>query len=639
MLRILLIDDNPYDRLLAIRTLEREFSPVQVKQAIKAEEFASILEAGQFDLAITDYQLRWSDGLTVLQAIKARYPDRPVIMFTNSTTQEEAVEAMKSGLDDYVVKSPQHYIRLAAAARSALEQTATRQRAATLETRLQTLLNQLDVGVYRSTLDGSLLEANPAFMRLLGLNALTEIQVGESLAPYFAPEDYAQLNQLQQNQHSEQEVQLRRIDGRLIWVRLSQTFSTVDGKMIIDGLMEDITPRKQLEQQLRQQAEALEQANRVKDEFLAVLSHELRSPLNAILGWAKLLQKQKYDEATTARALATIERNAALQTQLIEDLLDVSRIMQGKLTLNVKSVNLVSVIEATIENMCLAAEAKSIQVEFFVDAAVQPVAGDPIRLQQIIWNLLSNAVKFTPNNGRVEIRLSKVSDREKQQTTDNYAQITVSDTGKGIRADFLPYVFDYFRQSDASITRSYGGLGLGLAIVRHLVELHGGTVSAKSPGEKLGATFTVTLPLHVQPETSDIVRSHSQAHNLTGIQVLVVDDEADSRELLTFVLEDCGAQVTATQSARQALAALEKATPDVLVSDIGMPGEDGYTLLCQVRSLKSKQREIPAIALTAYARDEDYSRAIAAGFQLHIPKPIDPATLIAAIANLTGRVG
>ncbi|MBD2597522.1 response regulator [Nostoc spongiaeforme FACHB-130] len=379
------------------------------------------------------------------------------------------------------------------------------------------------------------------------------------------------------------------------------------------------------EQRLRLEAES---ANRVKDEFLAILSHELRSPLNPILGWSRLLQTHKLNPSKTAEALATIERNAKLQTQLIDDLLDVSRILRGKLNLNVAPVDLLFIIESAMETMQTAAVAKSIVIQTNLEQVGQ-VAGDSARLQQIVWNLLSNAIKFTPENGRVSIDLQQVG---------KYAQITVSDTGKGIEPEFLPFVFDYFRQADASITRKFGGLGLGLAIVRHLVELHGGTVNAASLGEGLGATFTVMLPL--LPVQSQKLQENKSSHlelDLTGVRVLVVEDDLDSREFLVFVLEQYGAKVMAAENAAACFEILPEFQPDVLISDIGMPVEDGYSLIRRIRKLPASQGgKISAIALTAYAKTEDSQQALAAGFQTHLPKPIEPTLLAKAIINLLG---
>ncbi|MEH1826188.1 MAG: PAS domain S-box protein [Nostoc sp.] len=385
------------------------------------------------------------------------------------------------------------------------------------------------------------------------------------------------------------------------------------------------------EKTARAQAET---ANRIKDEFLAVLSHELRTPLNPILGWAKLLRTRKFDEATKIRALETIERNAKLQTQLIGDLLDVSRILQGKVSLNLYAVDLKVAIAAALETVRLAAEAKSIQIQTVLSNDIGKVLGDSDRLQQVMWNLLSNAVKFTPTEGLVEVHLKQVG---------LDAQIQVIDTGKGISPEFLPYVFDYFRQADAKTTRVFGGLGLGLAIVRHLVELHGGTVQAESLGDGLGATFTVSLPLLKNSElrVSSGEPSQLELSNddtlLAGVQILLVDDQADVREFFSFVLEQYGATVTAVESADEALQTLVQSSPDILLSDIGMPLMDGYMLLREVRKLPPEQGgQIPAIALTAYAGEINYNQAMAAGFQKHLPKPVDPVDLATAIVNLIG---
>ncbi|WGV25318.1 GAF domain-containing protein [Halotia branconii] len=375
---------------------------------------------------------------------------------------------------------------------------------------------------------------------------------------------------------------------------------------------------------------AAETANRVKDEFLAVLSHELRTPLNPILGWSRLLQSQNLDPIKTTEALKTIERNAKLQAQLIEDLLDVSRILQGKLNLNITPVNLASIISDAMETVRLAADAKSIQIQTILQPNIGQVAGDSSRLQQIVWNLLSNAIKFTPSGGQVEIRLERL---------DSVAKITVSDNGEGILPQFLPYVFDYFRQADSTTTRKFGGLGLGLAIVRQLVELHGGTIQAESLGKGLGATFEVKLPLLLIPEQTNQVReSVEQALGLNGMKILVVDDDADSREFFAFLLEQEGAEVVMADSATEALAALRQFQPDLLLSDIGMPQINGYILIQQIRNLPPDQGgNIPAIALTAYAGEMNEQQAIKAGFQRHISKPVEPVDLISVICGVMRR--
>ncbi|MEA5624241.1 GAF domain-containing protein [Nostoc sp. UHCC 0251] len=385
------------------------------------------------------------------------------------------------------------------------------------------------------------------------------------------------------------------------------------------------------EQTARNAAEA---ANRVKDEFLAVLSHELRTPLNPILGWSKLLRGRQLDAAKTDYALETIERNAKLQTQLIEDLLDVSRILQGKLSLNKVSVNLTSTIQSALETVRLAAEAKSIQIQTMLDPTIGQVLGDCTHLQQVIWNLLSNAVKFTPENGQVNISLERVGSQ---------AQIQVSDTGKGIHPNFLPHVFEYFRQADSTTTRKFGGLGLGLAIVRHLVELHGGTVQADSPGEGQGATFTVKLPLMKAAQTKQENESIPSPPNpdtapLTDTQILLVDDDADTRDLIAFILEHSGAIVTSVSRATEALQVFRQTKFDLLISDIGMPEMDGYMLIQQIRTMPAELGgKVRAIALSAYAGEINQHKALAAGFQQHISKPVDPEKLVKAIITFIGK--
>jgi PAS domain S-box-containing protein len=393
----------------------------------------------------------------------------------------------------------------------------------------------------------------------------------------------------------------------------------------------------------RQEAET---ANRLKDEFLATVSHELRTPLNAILGWSRMLSSGKLDEPSVARAVETIERNAKAQGQIIEDILDVSRIITGKLRLEVAPVEIAEAIEAAVDALRPTADARGVRLQAVLETKPNLVLGDANRLQQIVWNLLSNAIKFTPKGGRVQVALSRIN---------SHVEIQVSDTGQGISKKFLPYVFERFRQADSSPSRSYGGLGLGLAIVRHLVELHGGNVTADSPGEGEGSTFTVRLPLAImregvnQLDPQSAMRLHQAAEKgipmelgleLAGVRVLAVDDEADARELLTVVLGQCGAEVRTAGSTPEAIDLLKEWRPDVLVSDIGMPGQDGYELIREVRALNTNQGgSIPAIALTAYARSEDRLKALRSGFQTHIAKPVEPAELAAVVASLVRSHG
>lgn len=455
------------------------------------------------------------------------------------------------------------------------------------------------------------------------------------------------------------EYRVIRPDGSVRWVR-DRGFPVRDaaGEVTrVTGITEDITDRKQgeaereqllaSEQAARAEAEA---ASRIKDEFLAILSHELRSPLNPILGWAKLLRSRKMDETTTHRALETIERNARLQAQLIEDLLDVSRILRGKLVLNQGHVTLSSTIEAAIETVQLNADAKSISIVSDLDTSLGPVLGDPNRLQQVIWNLLSNAVKFSADGSTVIIRLRRAEETlvppdhavigiwPTQTSGDRipYAKIEVVDTGRGIKPDFLPYVFERFRQADSTTTRVFGGLGLGLAIVRYLIEMHGGAVWAESEGESQGAIFTVLLPLLSATSEADLEQPDSPLSlDLTGVRVLLVDDEEDTREVLACTLTQYGAEVTIACSAQEVLTILDRQThPHILLSDIGMPEMDGYTLLRTVRSRSDAVGQIPAIALTAYASEADTQRARDAGFQQHIAKPVEPLAVIRTILQL-----
>jgi signal transduction histidine kinase/ActR/RegA family two-component response regulator len=522
---------------------------------------------------------------------------------------------------------------------------------------------------------GQILAANPAFTRLFGMHqqplqakALFEIATdsAEKIKQYLRACSGSRdlvLGSLTFRSSHEETCECR-CEGAvirpwslespaLIFLRLktqesaSRRFTLLNQK--IDELAKEIRQRKRAEEERaqllvqEQQARAeAERLNRLKDEFLSTISHELRTPLNAILGWAQILRTSKVDEVRMHRVLETIERNARSQAQLVDDLLDISRIIAGKIRLNVQTIAPVSVIEAAIETVQPAADAKHIRLQSVLDPAAGPVLGDSERLQQIVWNLLSNAIKFTPKGGRVQVCLQRIN---------SHIEIIVSDTGQGISPDFLPYVFDRFRQADGSITRSFGGLGLGLAIVRQLVELHGGTVHAESPGEGQGATFTVKLPVmavgataieseRVHPAVCGTVEFDSSPR-LDGLRLLIVDDDADMRELLAYTLEACGAEVIAAASAAEAIAILTASSASIhlLISDIGMPDEDGYRLLRRIRALPTEQGgRIPAVALTAYARTQDRTAALLAGFQSHLAKPVEPAELVAVVANLAGRI-
>jgi signal transduction histidine kinase/ActR/RegA family two-component response regulator len=428
---------------------------------------------------------------------------------------------------------------------------------------------------------------------------------------------------------------------RLLAGVAAQAAVAIDNARLYEAAQRSAGERKLLLESERHARGTAERASRIKDEFLATLSHELRTPLSAILGWSHMLRSKTVGPEDLAKGLETIERNARMQTQLIEDLLDMSRITSGKVRLDVQPLQPATFVEAAVETVRPAAEAKGVRLERVLDPLAGPVSGDPSRLQQVVWNLLSNAIKFTPRGGRVQVVLERVN---------SHLEISVADTGAGIEPDFLERVFDRFSQADGSTTRQFGGLGLGLAIVKNLVELHGGTVRARSEGAGKGSTFTVLLPLAVVRRDGDVSRTHPQASgpgsgsfkpmDLAGVKVLVVDDQTDARELVARVLSACQAEVLTASGAEEALILLERERPDVLVTDIGMPDIDGFELLRRVRALgEARGGKTPAIALTAFARSEDRTRALHQGFRVHVSKPVEPAELIATVASVVGRTG
>jgi PAS domain S-box-containing protein len=521
----------------------------------------------------------------------------------------------------------------------------TGQRAEELRQVLAAIVESSDDAIIAKTLDGVITSWNRGAERIFGY-AADEI-IGRHISVLKPPEHSEDVIQiLERIRHGERvnhfETKRCTKDGRIIDVSLSVSpIRGADGKIVgASKVARDITERKQAEQERERLLAAAEAANRMKDEFLATLSHELRTPLNAIVGWARILRSGKVDAKDLEEGLAAIERNAQVQAQLVEDLLDISRISSGNLRLDVQRVKITEVIEAALAAVMPAANAKGIRIHKVLDSLAGPVTGDFARLQQVVWNLLSNAVKYTPKGGRVQVLLERVN---------SHVEISVIDTGMGIRPEFLPHVFDRFRQADATTTRRHSGLGLGLAIAKQLVEMHGGSIRAKSPGEGQGATFTVTLPIivvhperpeaeKVRPKEAVTTEEICLEDALAGLKVLVVDDEPDARRLLHRVLVGGHAEVALAASTAEALELVERSRPDVIVSDIGMPEQDGYDLIRQVRANYSA-KQLPAAALTAFARTEDRKRALLAGFQTHIAKPVDPAELTAAVASLAGRTG
>ncbi|WOD41912.1 response regulator [Nodosilinea sp. E11] len=659
---ILHIDDNEANRYIVRRILQNAgFAVVEAATATAGLEAIVLHEPA---LVILDVKLPDLNGFEVCRQIKSDPKTRfiPVLHLSASFVKsQDKAEGLDSGADGYLAQ-PVEPIELLATVRSLFRIRQAEELALISAREWQTTFDAINDSVCLLDQQGKILRCNRAMMGLFGKPAedilgcvhyelmKATLGVGDGTCFYHAKETFQrQLLELQ----SQERWFAKTMDPVL------NEFGAFTGAVLT---LADITNRKQIEDErkqaelilqernqrldslyetTREQADQLRQANRIKDEFLAVLSHELRSPLNPILGWARILQTKQQDAAKTQYALETIERNARLQAQLIEDLLDVSRILQGKLSLKTEPVSLPFTIRSALETVQLAAEAKAIQIETIFEPDVGQVLGDSGRLQQVIWNLISNAVKFTPPGGNVEVRLEQVEAGEEQAVSSPgpaaYAQITVSDTGKGITASFLPYVFDYFRQADSTTTRSFGGLGLGLAIVSHLVELHGGTVEAASLGEGQGSTFMVRLPTRaVSPLHPDhpSALDRSELH-FDGLRVLFVDDEQDSRDLVTFLLEQQGATVTQVSSAQEALRELQQAEFDLLISDIGMPDMDGYALLRQIRARSPDQGgDILAIAITAYAGESDQQQALAAGFQQHITKPIEPEILSQTISTL-----
>ncbi|WP_228061485.1 response regulator [[Phormidium] sp. LEGE 05292] len=710
MLRFLLLEDSAIDADLIQAVLLEGGLDFELVRVQTRDDFVVAIAEHGLDLILADYSLPGFDGFSALKIARVECPDLPFIFVSGTLGEDVAVEMVKSGATDYVLK--QRLERLVPSVQRALKEAEERSARQYAEERLVNYMNRLQMLAETSRIFAETILDFPTLLdtvcsqigELIGevcilqlisddgqwlqiraiyhhnSETIASLQQLADVSPLRVNEGFsAQVLQFQQSLFlpNPTVVELRdlmtteyylgqlKINSLMIvplQVRnrnigsLSLIRETPDRPYTLDDeiFLQDLADRAALAiDNARLYQKSLE-ANRIKDEFLAMLSHELRSPLNAIIGWLSLLRNRKFDPATTARALETVERNARTQARLIEDLLDVSRILQGKLRLTLRPLELFPVIETAVETVRPTAEAKNIQLQVSLDSTLGKVLGDSERLQQVVGNLLNNAVKFTPSGGRVEVQLSLHSHHNSssdvaQDTGKQFAQITVRDSGQGIKPEFLPYVFDRFRQADSSITRTHGGLGLGLAIVRHLVDLHSGSVSADSAGEGKGATFTIKLPLLTpKPELKQTqlprevanLDSFSSAAKLNGLRILIIDDDADARLLLLSILQECGAEAVVAASASEGLSTLTSSANqfDLLISDIGMPGEDGYTLLRQVRSLKPQQGgKILAIAVTAYAREEDRQAAFSVGFQAHLAKPIDPTQLISLITDLVDQ--
>ena len=528
------------------------------------------------------------------------------------------------------------------------------------EQRFRAIFEQAAVGIAISELDGRLAETNTKFVEILGypageLTTLTAYDITHADDVASTRAQVARLLGAEIRDYSYEKRYVRK-DGRTVWTLTSVgLLRDPEGQpRQFIGVIEDITQLKQVQEDnarlleerthlLERERAARGEAERMsalKDEFLATLSHELRTPLSSILGWSQVIAGRRMEPEELQKALLVIERNARAQARLIEDLLDMSRIMGGRIRLDVQRVDLHSVVEAALETLRPAIEAKALAVETVLDRKADPITGDPSRLQQIVWNLLSNAIKFTPQGGKVQVGLKRIN---------FHIEVSVADSGIGIAPEFLPHVFERFRQADGSTTRRHAGLGLGLTIAKHLAELHGGTLRASSAGQGEGSTFTLSVPLAAPHRaTGEEERGHPTAAaldpsplpfpDLSGLVVLAVDDQADARDLVQRVLENCGARVVTADGMQEALVVAEGERPDVLVCDIGMPDADGFDLIRQLRAMRTHLGgEIPAIALTAFARSEDRTTVLRAGFRMHVSKPVEPIELCVAVANVAGR--
>ena len=650
---ILNVDDNEPMRYAKSRVLRA--AGFAVIEAGTGQEALRLVRELHPDLALLDVRLPDMNGIDLARTIKADTTLTHTLVLQTSATFVEGgdrVRALEGGADSYLVE-PVEPEELIANVKALLRLRRAEDRVRESERLLRMAASAARLGIWNITLS----EGEPLSARVF--TQPSTLPPGEDLSDAgeparIHPDDFTLLERVVRrtlDEHRPCDVEYRVIakSGQVRWIASQATVLRDDSghPTQVIGVAQDVTDRKLIdierERLLKRERSArleAEEATRLKDDFLATVSHELRTPLNAITGWVRLLQTGNLNQNDVHRGLETIQRNADSQTRLINDLLDVSGIISGKLRLDVRPLAIIPLIEAAMDTVRPAAEAKGVVLQPALDPDVGQIAGDPERLQQVVWNLLINAVKFSQQGGQIQIRLHKVN---------SHAELIVSDSGCGIAPDFLPYVFHPFRQAEGATTRRHPGLGLGLAIVRHLVELHGGAVSASSPGEGHGATFTVTLPTVVAPRNllDQVIARTARSSNLldalptlAGLRVLVVEDESDAREVISTMLQHTGALVRVAANADAALAVLDGEQFDVLVSDIGMPIQDGYALMRRVRQrAPAAGGRIPAVALTAYARAEDRLRALAAGFQIHVAKPVQPEELVTVVASLAGRLG
>ncbi len=611
-IKVLILADATSLKAIAL-TLDRSNLHLNWQQASKDDLNHAALS--QWDLVLYDANF---SQITLDKAIcSLSVSDRqiPLLVVNGEPSIPTAIAAVKAGAADYIPTDALAQLPKAIAkARSKTDVLGKLSDCdAQSEGQLQKLITENADGIIVVDRRGIVKFVNPAALELLGKSS-TEL-IGEALGFPVVNGDFL-------------EVDIPINPDKILVAQMRVSQIQWQGAEAYVVSLRDITELKQAELERAKLLEEAQAANRAKDDFLAILSHELRTPLNPIVGWSQLLLRGKLTEEKIKKGAEIIYRNAMLQTKLIGDILDISRIIRGELELQAYPVNLADIISNALDTVGLAAQAKSIQIETNLDNHLGLVQGDSTRLQQVVWNLLSNAVKFTPHGGKVDVVLSLL-----ENEFASYAKIHIKDSGKGISSAFLPHVFDYFCQAESSKSRSEGGMGLGLAIVRRLVELHGGTVTASSTGIGMGATFTVLLPILNNPDKSISTRSLENSNNLSGIKVLVVDDNDDSRNLIGFVLETEGAEVNLTKSATEALSVIEQFQPNILVSDIGMPQIDGYELITKIRQLPSDRGgKVKAIAISGYASEQDRQKSLDAGFNHHLNKPIEIEALMKVIS-------
>ncbi|MDI3290832.1 response regulator [Polyangium sp. 15x6] len=627
-MRFLVLDDNPDDRLVAIRLLSHEFPDAQADEVFDKAGFERALARGGYDAVVTDYLMQWTDGIQVLQFVKRHWPDVPVVLFTGSGNEEVAVEAMKSGADDYVVKSPQRMARLPLAIRHAMDRATAKRRLAQVENHLQRLTDALDVGVFRATAEGELLSCNPAFLRVIGRRTLEEARAASIEALLSPPEQADKVRDTESGRAmAKREMEVRRPDGSRVWARVSERVGEEDGRTVVDGLVEDISERKKLEEGLRARTEELQEADRRKDEFLAMLAHELRNPLAPILNAATIVRYKTapLGDTRVQDACVIIERQVMTLSRLVDDLLDVSRVSRGKITLHSELIDLGRAVTQAVEMVRPLVESRKQALVVHLPSAPVQVRADLTRLTQVFANLLNNAAKFTPQGGQLGITATRRGAE---------AVVRITDTGMGIDAALLPRIFDLFTQGDVSLDRAQGGLGVGLTLVKQLVEMHGGAVLAESAGLGKGSAFTVRLPTSNGETAEHESGSRGDVDGAKSLRVLVVDDNRDSAETLSLLLEMLGHEVERAHDGPSALAAARAVRPTVVFLDLGLPGMDGYEVARQLRR-EPWGHEVLLVALSGYGRDEDRERSRAAGCDLHLTKPPD----FEAVRQLLQKLG